>query len=96
VSERPKYLDYPRTRLADLDLDSLQRARLLEWWADRIWVATEEGSGDREYGGKRYDPLTIELASNGSGVAHSYVFDFHDGGRHHAFDSLDQVEDWLL
>lgn len=84
------------SRLSRLDFDPLTRAKILEWYAERVWVATEEGSGEPEYGGKSYDPLRIELRADGSGVAHSYVFGFHDGGRHHSFDSLDDLEDWLL
>lgn len=84
------------TPLAEIGLDTLQRAKVLEWFARKIWVGSEEGSGEREYCCKSYDPLTIELSTDGGGVAHSYVFNFHDGGRHHVFDSLDQLEDWLL
>lgn len=94
TTEREWWLD--NARLSEIGLDSLQRARVLEWFARKFWVATEEGSGEPEYHSKSYDPLTIELASNGGGTAHSYVFDFHDGGRHHYFDSLDQLEDWLM
>lgn len=94
ISERPWYLD--NIRLSDIGLDSLQRAKVLEWYAWKIWTATEEGSGMADYGGKSYDPLTIELRSDGGGVAHSYIFNFRDGGRHHSFDSLDNLEDWLL
>jgi hypothetical protein len=99
-AERPWYLDGTFTdrpmRLAALGLNPLQQAAVLEWFAFKIWVAGNEGGGDPDYHSKSYDPLTVELATDGSGVAHSYVFDFHDGGRHHPFDSLDQLEDWLF
>ena len=81
--------------LEDLGLDPMTKARVLEWYAFKIWVADNEGSGDQEYGGKSYDPLTIELDTRGGGVAHSYVFDFRDGGRHHVFHSLAELEEWL-
>jgi len=35
---------------------------------------------------KAYDPLTIE-----NNTAHSYVFNLQDGGRHHPFESLEQL-----
>lgn len=84
----------PRT-LEDLSLDTLQKVQVLEWFAFKVWVAMNEGSGDPEYSGKSYDPLTVEVDSRGGGVAHSYVFDFHDGGRHHPFHSLRELEEWL-
>jgi hypothetical protein len=86
----------PRRRLSQLDLNPIQRAQILEWLAFKIWVAGVEGAGDGDYHSKSYDPLTIELDSWGGGVAHSYVFNFHDGGRHHTFHSLDELEDWLF
>lgn len=42
---------------------------------------------------KSYDPLTIDLKEK---VAHSYIFDFFDGGRHHKFEDLEEVELWLV
>ena len=88
------FMSGPRT-LADVELDSLQRVQVLEWFAYKVWVAMNEGSGDADYSGKSYDPLTVNLESNGCGVAHSYVFNFKDGGRHHSFHSLAELEEWL-
>lgn len=79
-----------RKTLNDTNLDILAKIQVLEWFAFQIWDADPEAGGS-----KSYDPLTIELNSDGTGIAHSYVFDFHDGGRHHYFDSLDQLEKWL-
>ena len=42
-------------------------------------------------GGKMYDPLTIE-----GKIAHSYVFDLWTGGRHHPFNSLEELKDKIL
>ena len=42
-------------------------------------------------GRKVYDPLTIE-----GNIAHSYVMDLRDGGRHHPFDTLEQLADDAL
>lgn len=88
------FMGGPRT-LDDLALDSLQRAQVLEWFAFKVWVAMNEGAGYADYSGKSYDPLSIELEPYGGGTAHSYVFDFKDGGRHHPFGSLAQLEAWL-
>ena len=41
--------------------------------------------------GKMYDPLTIE-----DKIAHSYVFDLKDGGRHHPFTSLQELKNDIL
>ena len=40
---------------------------------------------------KMYDPLTIE-----GRVAHSYVFNLQDGGRHHSFETLEKLADDCL
>ena len=62
----------------------------LEGLAEGIWrTAVELGDGD--YHSKTYDPLFIE-----GKTAHSYVFDFNDGGRHHEIESLDQLYTLLL
>uniref|UniRef100_A0A6H2A3H4 Uncharacterized protein n=1 Tax=viral metagenome TaxID=1070528 RepID=A0A6H2A3H4_9ZZZZ len=42
-------------------------------------------------GGKMYDPLTIV-----GKTAHSYVFDLKDGGRHHRFESLEELKNDIL
>lgn len=94
MSEAPWYLEKPH-RVSDLGLDPLQQARVLEWYANRILVASEEATGEPDYCGKSYDPLTIELDTRGGGTAHSYIFDFRDGGRHHPFHSLNELETWL-
>lgn len=88
------YMGGPHT-LDDIPLDPLQKAQVLEWFAFKVWIGDNEGSGDRDYGGKSYDPLTIELDTRGGGVAHSYVYNFRDGGRHHPFHSLHELEEWL-
>lgn len=45
---------------------------------------------DDAVGYKSYDPLTIE-----GNVAHSYVFDLEDGGRHHQFENCVALVDAL-
>lgn len=81
------------TSLADLDLTPEQQVKVLEWLAYKIWIITEEGSGDRDYYKKSYDPLTIELDKH---LAHSYVFSLSGYGRHHPFESLEDLEKMLV
>lgn len=42
---------------------------------------------------KSYDPMTIDTDNK---IAHSYVFDLWDGGRHHPYESLEQIKDSVL
>lgn len=79
--------------LKTLHLTPQQYAGVLEWYACKMFGAAMAAELDDGYC-KSYDPLTIEIGSNGV-VAHSYVFDFHDGGRHHRFESLDALEEGL-
>lgn len=37
---------------------------------------------------KSYDPLTIDENTK---VAHSYVFNLWDGGRHHSYENMEQI-----
>lgn len=75
----------------DLPLNYEQKCRVLEWFARKLWVMIEEGSGDPDYYCKSYDPLVIEGTT-----AHSYVFGLDDGGRHHKFNSLEHLEKMLV
>ena len=68
-----------------------QKEKVLEWFAKKLWVLLEEGSGESDYYGKSYDPLEI----NGN-IAHSYVFDLRDGGRQHPFKNLEELEIMLM
>ena len=74
----------------DLSLTREEKCNVLEWFARKLWVLLEEGSNEPEWHHKSYDPLTIE-----GGIAHSYVFDLEDGGRHHAFKNLAHLERML-
>lgn len=47
-------------KLSEIGLDSVQQARVLEWYATRLWAIQEETS-DKDYYGKSYDPLRIEV-----------------------------------
>lgn len=78
--------------LDDLPLTDDQKALVLEWFARKLWVILEEGSGEPDYYGKSYDPLVIDLEEK---QAHSYVFHLSDGGRHHPFADLLELEEKL-
>ncbi len=75
----------------ELPLTQAQKECVLEWLARKLWVIYEESSGEPDYYGKSYDPLVIE-----GDTAHSYVFNLWDGGRHHVFENLKQLEDGLI
>lgn len=77
----------------DLPFTDEQKVYCLEWLARKIQVVIEESSNDPDYYGKMYDPLYIELEEM---EAHSYVFDLDDGGRHHKFKSLLDLENQLI
>ena len=75
----------------DLPFTEEQKAIVLEWFAMKIKEILQIFDpywGDHH---KSYDPLVITET-----VAHSYLFDFKDGGRHHSFKSLTQLERWLV
>jgi len=44
---------------------------------------------------KMNDPLYIKKVGDGY-EAYSYVFSFHDGGRHHKFNKLQDIEEGLI
>jgi hypothetical protein len=75
----------------DLPFSNEAKCMVLEWFARKLWVLLEEGSGDSDYYCKGYDPLVIE-----GNTAHSYVFDMEDGGRHHPFKDLEHLEKMLM
>lgn len=77
----------------DLPFTDEQKTYCLEWLARKLWVILEESSGEPDYYGKMYDPLYVELEDK---KAHSYVFDLEDGGRHHKFTSLSDLEKQLI
>lgn len=85
----------PRRRLSEVSADTLVKIQILEWFAWKIYIAQAEAECDGDYRGKSYDPMTVEINADGSGIAHSYVFDFEDGGRHHPFSSLEELETML-
>ena len=94
ILELEKILPYKRgcewavdTTLNELPLSYPQKIITLEWFAKKLWYIGELASDDTEFYGKSYDPLFIE-----GDIAHSYVFDLQDGGRHHEFESLEQIE----
>ena len=75
----------------DLPFSDDSKRQVLEWFARKLWTLLEDGSGEPDYHCKMYDPLVIE-----DNVAHSYVFDLENGGRHHPFDDLAHLEKMLI
>ena len=84
---------YSRWRsIAELPLTRLEKEAVLELFAMHLWYILEEGSGNPDYHHKSYDPLVIE-----DNEAHSYVFRLSEqGGRHHEFMSLAELEGRLI
>ncbi len=76
--------------ISELPLDEQGKKTALEYAANILYNVLCK-SGIMEYGTKAYDPLTIE-----GQIAHSYVFDFEDGGRHHPFRDLEHLEAMLI
>jgi len=75
----------------DLPFTEEQKQWALEWFSQKLWKLLEEGSGEPDYYCKSYDPLVIE-----GNIAHSYIFDLEDGGRHHPFKDLAHLEEMLM
>ena len=74
----------------DLPLREYQKRYVLEWLAWKFYgllikLGIEDGYC------KSYDPLLIENEK-----CHSYVFDLDDGGRHHPYKNLREIEDRLF
>ena len=74
----------------DLPFTPAQKEVALEWLAWQLSKILYGVSGE-DFCGKTYDPLFIQ-----GDTAHSYAFDLWDGGRHHKFETLKQVEDGLV
>jgi hypothetical protein len=75
----------PFQAIDDLPLTDDQKEMVLEWFAQKIWNTLDEPGHC-----KSYDPLIIE-----GKTAHSYIFDFRSGGRHHDFSNLAELEEML-
>lgn len=75
----------PFYKIDELPFTDDQKEMVLEWLAQKIWRTLDE-----EEHCKTYDPLLIE-----DNVAHSYVFRFEDGGRHHSFKDYTHLEEML-
>ena len=87
--EREENFANPYRTIDDLPLSPEQKKCVLEWFA---WKITEVASAKNLFVGmKHYDPLMIDDEE-----AHSYVFDFEDGGRHHKYRDLKHLEKMLM
>jgi hypothetical protein len=79
----------PYRTITDLPLSPAQKECVVEYLAWQLIELLEAITGSDPCG-KTYDPLFIQ-----DGTAHSYAFDLWDGGRHHKFESLEQVEEGM-
>ena len=79
----------PYRTIDNLPLSEMQKRSVLEWFAWKIWEILMELGIEDGYG-KLYDPLVIE-----ENECHSYVFDLGDGGRHHKYETLAELEERL-
>lgn len=80
--------DLPKELFSDLHIKML-----LEWFARKIVQVIETIKPEWYFHTKSYDPLVIDLETN---TAHSYVFELGDGGRHHSYESLEELEERLV
>ena len=74
----------------DLPLSELQKRCVLEWFAWKVWELLIELGIEDGYG-KPYDPLLIDDKK-----CHSYIFDLGNGGRHHDYGTLREIEEELM
>lgn len=87
----PKPVRFANNFFTIEDLTSLtreQKEEVLMWFARKLWVLLGKW---RAYHCKHYDPLVIE-----GNIAHSYVFNLDDGGRHHEFRDLEHLEKMMM
>lgn len=70
-----------------LPLSELQKACVLEWLAQKLQQTDFARKNDIWQYGKSYDPLLFD-----GNTAHSYVLNMSDGGRHHTFAEMKEVE----
>jgi hypothetical protein len=80
--------------LETLPFSDADKAKALMWLARKIWDAQQRH--DQDYHCKRYDPLQIHFNDDGTIEVDSYVFSFREGGRHHSFSDLDDLEQAVL
>lgn len=75
-----------------LPLDDRAKKIALTWLANVLFrrLAVQELGLDGH--GKTYDPLSFSP----DGRVHTYVFDLHDGGRHHDFTSFADIEQRII
>jgi hypothetical protein len=73
-----------------LPFTSAQKEIVLEYLAMKLWKILLK-TQIMDDCCKTYDPLIIE-----GHIAHSYVFDMEDGGRHHPFKDYKHLEQMLM
>lgn len=71
--------------------EKILTARDLEFYTQGIWDLWVMLTGESHC--KYYDPMTINADEK---IAHSYVLDLQDGGRHHPYQALDILQADIL
>ena len=77
--------------LTNLPFNDEEKEIIVEYLASRLYKLLHAMGVEDGGGWKWYDPLKIE-----GNVALSYVFDFEEGGRRHAFRDLSHLEQMLI
>ena len=70
-----------------------QKRIALVWMANVLWSRLAVGKLGLDSHGKSYDPLSF---SNEGREVHTYVFNLHDGRRHHSFTSFADLEQRII
>lgn len=84
---------YEWENIDELPLTEYQKACVLEWLAQKLEQTQYAENEDIWQYGKSYDPLTIDVENK---VAHSYVMDMADGGRHHSYGNMSDIEHYIF
>ena len=76
--------------ISDLPLTGDEKEMVLEYLAHQL-LKIRVAIDATDYGGKSYDPLIID-----GKIAHTYLFDLEDGGRHHPFRTYDHLQTMMI
>lgn len=75
-----------------LPLNDEQKRHVMVWMAGVIWDKIAVAGLGLDGHSKSYDPLSFSP----DGKVHTYVFNLHDGGRHHSFTSFADIETRII
>lgn len=85
-----KHLTYNQREVNDREYKIYLEGMAYGIWKSRIASGKDDGYH------KSCDPLMFDLDEPKSKEVYSYVFDLWDGGRHHEYETLEQIEEALL